>query len=169
MDFADLQPLIQMIAEQEERIVGHLRENNKNINEKLMEIKDDVREVKDHVKETNGKVAEHVKEIHELKLVDNEIKSMIDKGDNYCHYVQDSKTRNARRNKWIITTLIALLALLSGTLYKNRQDKMVSLELIYQKTDSTFVIPRMYLRQEGTNGYSEVHELYIDIEETIKK
>ena len=169
MDFEELKPLIQMIAEQEERIVGHLHENNKNINEKLMEIKDDVREVKDHVKETNGKVAEHVKEIHELKLVDNEIKSMIDKGDNYCHYVQDSKTKNARRNKWIITTLIALLALLAGTFYKDRKDGMVPLELIYQKTDSTYMMPRMYIRGANDESYLEVHELYLDLKKSIEK
>ena len=121
-----------------------------------------MKEMAELQKEANGRVGkleDRINAVEDTQLVQG----------NTCKFIQDGKARASSRNKWIITTLVALLALLAGTFYKDRQASMVPLELIYKQTDSTFVIPRMYLRKEGNQGYSEVHELYIDIEETVKK
>lgn len=143
-----------MIAEQEERIIRHIND-----------VKAEVKEVKDHVKSTNGKVAEHVKEINALKIADEEIKNIIERGDNYCRYVQDSKQKNTRRNKYIITTLIAIIGVLGGMFYKVKENNKTPIELIYQKTDSTYVFPRLYLRSQESQGFTEIHKLYIDFED----
>ena len=81
-----------------------------------------------------------------------------------CNYIQDGKSKAIVRNRFIIGTLITIIGILIGVHYKSQQkpDK-IPIEFIFQQTDTTYVIPKMYMRSHGQQEYREVHELYVDI------
>lgn len=86
----------------------------------------------------------------------------------FCSDVQIEKERKIVQNRWIIGTLLVSCGLLSGLFYKTKQHQEVPIELIYNKTDSTYAIPNMYFRRYGDNKYMEVNKFYIDIKEDKK-
>jgi len=137
MDFKELEPVIQLITEQEERLVKKLD---------AIIARQDI---------SNGRISK----VEERQSVQ----------DNKCIFIQDGKARAIVRNRWIITTLLVIIGLLTGTFYKDKNDRMIPLEVIYKQTDSTYLIPRMYMRSKGEQSYREVHELYVDVENTQKK
>ena len=138
MDIRELEPIITMLSEQEERLV-------KKINE-----------VHDTIKVQNSRIGKS-----ETRL--NEVELDINTRTIYCERVQDEKGRAVIRNRWIIGTLLVILGLLSGMFYKVKENNEVPVELIYQKTDSTYIMPSLYMRRQGGQEYFEVHKIYIDI------
>lgn len=83
----------------------------------------------------------------------------------FCSDVQIEKERKIVQNRWIIGTLLVSCGLLSGLFYKTKQHQEVPVELIYRKTDSTFIVPNMYFRRYGEKEFLEVHKVYVDIKD----
>lgn len=80
-----------------------------------------------------------------------------------CMIIQQTKERNVNRNRWIIGTLLVIIGLVSGMFYTTQENNKVPIELIYQKTDSTYVIPNLYMRGQCDQKYFEVHKIYVDV------
>ena len=75
------------------------------------------------------------------------------------------------KNRYLITTIIAVTAFVCTTaiaIVKIRQQDKVPIELIYDKTDSTYIFPNLYFRSNGDQGFKEIHEVYVDINKDEK-
>ena len=83
----------------------------------------------------------------------------------FCSDVQTEKERKIVRNRWLIGTLLVAVGLLSGLFYRAKEHQEVPVELIYRKSDSTFIMPNMYFRRYGDQEFLEVHKVYIDIKD----
>ncbi len=154
MDIKHLQPIIDLMNLQEERLVKKIDE------------------VISTVKEQNGRIGDTEDYIVKLEKAVNE-------GDLRCMYIQQGKAKELERkekketrNKWVVRTLLVVMGLLSGYYYKTKEGIIevaedagkVSIELIYRKDDSTFVVPQVYLRNTGDQKYFEANEIYFEID-----
>lgn len=163
-----------------ETVIAKTNENNVNLfnsykETTLMHVKTinfRLDELVDQGKIRNGRVEKNEDEIEETNKEIIKLKGLIDNGALHCKLIQEAKDRNeakkdkkAIRNRWIIGTIIAVVSLSSGWLLKVNftKNRMIPVELIYEKTDSTMYVPRMYLRGNGDQRYWEVSNFYIDI------
>lgn len=113
-------------------------------------------ELIEHVKETNGRVRKNEQDINDLQM-------QVAEGDNRCAFIQDEKEKKVIRNRWIIGTLLVVIGILSGMFYKTREKEPFPVELIYRKSDSTYIMPSLFFRKPGNQEFFEVHEVYVDI------
>ena len=143
-------------------IIDKLSEIKAELNANITIIDDVIKprldEIIQHQKTTNGRVTKTEGCINELQLI-------VEKGVLKCEFIQDAKARAVVRNRWIIGTLLVVIGLLSGMFYKTKQYQEVPVELIYRKTDSTFIVPNMYFRRYGEKEFLEVHKVYVDIKD----
>jgi hypothetical protein len=81
----------------------------------------------------------------------------------YCSDIQLHKDKATIRNRYIITILVAFLGLISGFLYKSERNTKVPIEVIYQKDDSTYVFPHLFIKRGNESTFAEVNKLFVDI------
>ena len=95
------------------------------------------------------------------------LRNIVCMGDEKCKFIQEEKNKKMIKNRYLITTIIAVTAFICTTalaIVKIRQQDKVPIELIYDKTDSTYIFPNLYFRSNGDQGFKEIHEVYVDID-----
>jgi hypothetical protein len=144
----DAEKLVEVIHNIDLRLSAHtvlLTENSK-----------DIVEIRDTLKAQNGRIGKDENELIEIKT--NCIGIQREKLNH-----QKEIDKKTSRNRYIITTLIAVVAILSAVLIKTEKDTKVPIQLIYDKTDSTFVFPHLYIKRGNESPFTEVHKLFVDI------
>jgi hypothetical protein len=144
----DAEKLVEVIHNIDLRLSAHtvlLTENSK-----------DIVEIRDTLKAQNGRIGKDENELIEIKT--NCIGIQREKLNH-----QKEIDKKTSRNRYIITTLIAVVAILSAVLIKTEKDTKVPIQLIYDKTDSTFVFPHLYIKRGNEAPFTEVHKLFVDI------
>lgn len=101
---------------------------------------------------------------HRIETIEQEtevIDKKLSNGTLFCKMIQKQKEDRIIRNRWIMGIIVVLLCAYIGWFTKKSTEK-IPIELFYQKTDSTFHVPRMYLRDKS-GGLREVHVDYLNI------
>lgn len=128
----------------------------------------DIKELKDLMDAQEGRLVKKIDEVidkveEQNHRIGKSEDAIIIASEN-CRFIQNAKEKRTIRNRWIIGTLLVVIGLISGMAWKVKENTKVPVELIYQKTDSTYVMPNLYIRKKGNQKYFEVHKVYIDID-----
>jgi len=127
----------------------------------------DIKELKDLMDAQEGRLVKKIDEVidkveEQNHRIGKSEDAIIIASEN-CRFIQNAKEKRTIRNRWIIGTLLVVIGLISGMAWKVKENTKVPVELIYQKTDSTYVFPNLYFRSEGENKFKEIHQVFVDL------
>lgn len=117
-------------------------------------------DIRNHrIEKTEGEVIAVKEDIHDIKQGCEFIQK---KKEEEKAEEKHAKIKRGEWQRWLTIVLISILGIYITWFYKKEQNK-VPVELFFEKTDSTFHVPRMYFRDDKTGSLREVHIDYFDV------